>query len=355
MAKACQRNYGCRITDDMVYKGMRTFFLENELIRVGILLDKGADIFQLLHKQSDTDFMWKSPQGIVNTNEFKESVASSSGSFLDNYHGGWQDIFPGGGPMVYRGAEIGLHGEVTQLRWDCDILLDTPECVEVKLQTECIRTPFRLEKKLRLEKNNPVLMIDEKITNLSSETMDFMWGQHPAIGAPFLKKGVKLFVPVEKLEVHEPMFAESGKLKPGAEYDWPNVSVEGESLDLSEVAGPDAGFCELLYLKGLKDGWYAVIDPEQRLGLGFSWSKEVFPYIWFWLVYGRAPGYPWWDRVYCIALEPWTSIPNNLTKAIERGVQTVIKGGESLSIRFNAVVITDHDRVSGIDLDGNIS
>lgn len=354
MPTAKYRHYGCRITDDVIYKGMRTIFLENEIIRVGIILDKGADIFQFIHKPTDTDFLWKSPQGIINPKKFKETISSTSGAFLDNYHGGWQDVFPGGGPAVYKGAELGLHGEVTQLGWDYDILLDTPECIEVKLEVECIRTPFKLEKVLRIEKGNPMLYMAETVTNLSSETIEFMWGHHPAIGAPFLKEGVRLFVPASNAEIHTPKFAASGIMTPGAEFEWPNAIVDGKTIDLSVVQGPEAGFAELIYLKGLSKGWYAVLDPKQRLGLGFAWPKEVFPYLWFWLVYGRAPGYPWWDRTYCIALEPWTSFPNSLPKVIERGNQAVIKGGGSLTVQLNTVVINGLESVTDIELNGKV-
>jgi len=38
------RKTGCRMSLDYTYRGMRVAFLENEVIRVGVLLDKGADI-----------------------------------------------------------------------------------------------------------------------------------------------------------------------------------------------------------------------------------------------------------------------------------------------------------------------
>ena len=355
MPVAKYRHYGCRIIDQMVYKGMRVVFLENDLLRVGVLLDKGADIFQLAHKPSDTDFLWRSPNGLIPPDRFTPTVASTAGSFLDSYHGGWQEIFPGGGPANYRGAELGLHGEVTHLGWDFDILEDTPEKIAVRLSVECVRTPFRLERVMRLERGNPTLYLDETLTNLSAEDQDFMWGHHPAFGAPFLRPGVRLFVPAAKGEVHQPKFAASGIFEPGTRFDWPNIEAAGRQVDLSVVPGPDAGYADLIYLSELSAGWYAVLDPQTRLGIGFSWPKEVFPYLWFWLVYGKAPGFPWWDRVYCLALEPWTTIPNSLSKAIETGSQAVLKGGEQISVPFSATVISGRDTVKNIQLNGEVA
>ena len=39
-----ERNYGCRVSDSWTYRGLRAAVLENELLRIVILLDKGADI-----------------------------------------------------------------------------------------------------------------------------------------------------------------------------------------------------------------------------------------------------------------------------------------------------------------------
>lgn len=354
VSPAQYRHYGCRVTDDLVYKGLRTLVLENELIRAGILLDKGADLFEFRYKPTDTDFLWRSPNGLVNPYRLTPTKATADGAFLDSYHGGWQEIFPGGGPANYRGAELGLHGEVTHLPWEYDLIEDTPERIAVRLTTNCIRTPFRLERIMRVESGNPALYLEERLTNLSPEPQEFMWGHHPAFGAPFLREGVRLFIPAEQVEVHEPRFAASGILEPGASFAWPIAPAPGGGIDLSRVPGPEAGYSELLYLKDLKAGWYAVLDPDKEVGIGLAWPKAVFPHLWFWLVYGRAPGFPWWNRTYCIALEPWTSAPNSLDKAAAMGTQAHIQGGETLAVQMCAVALAGRKTVTAIELDGTV-
>lgn len=352
---AADRHFGCRITDDLVYKGMRTLFLENDLLRIGILLDKGADLFQFLHKPTDTDFLWRSPLGLRDPRRANPTSALSGGTFLDTYHGGWQECFPGGGPFSDRGAEIGLHGEVTHLGWQCRILSDTPDEVEVELSVECIRTPFRLVRRMRLAQGQPSLFLNEELTNLSPEPIDFMWGHHPAFGAPFLSSAVRLFVPAGQVQVHSPRFAASSIFEPGERFAWPMATSGGRTFDLSRVAGPDAGYADLLYLSELESAWYAMLDPERRLGFGMAWEHEVMPYLWFWLVYGHAPGYPWWDRTYCIALEPWTSIPNSLDDARAQGTLARIEGHGRIPFALTATAIAGRSSVSAVALDGTVA
>jgi len=159
---------------------MHVLYMENELIKIGILLDKGADFFQLIHKPTDTDFLWRSPNGLLDPNKNRDSIAPSTGRFLDSYHGGWQTIFPGGGPYKHEGAEIGLHGEIAQLSWDYDIKEDTAERIEVNFHVNCLRTPFRVHRTIVLESNQSWIQMEDEITNLSPRDMQVMWGQHPA-------------------------------------------------------------------------------------------------------------------------------------------------------------------------------
>jgi hypothetical protein len=57
------RNYGCRIRE-YLYRDLKTVILENELLRISILVDKGTDIFEFLFKPLDLDVLWHSFNGI---------------------------------------------------------------------------------------------------------------------------------------------------------------------------------------------------------------------------------------------------------------------------------------------------
>ena len=74
-------------------------------------------------------------------------MAASAGNFLDSYAGGWQELFPAyDSDADYCGGHIGIHGEACIYPWDCMILRDTADCVEVQLSLRTIRSPFLLEK-----------------------------------------------------------------------------------------------------------------------------------------------------------------------------------------------------------------
>jgi len=167
------RNFGCRIRDDITYKGMRAVFLENNLLKVGILVDKGTDIFEFLYKPMDMDFVWLSPFGVRSPKDFMMTKNQAGGRFMDFYEGGWQEIFPNGGdPCEIRGAEFGQHDEISLLPWSYEIIEDSKDSIEVKFWVNTRLTPFCLEKSLRLENNNPVLMVKEKVINKSSVVME---------------------------------------------------------------------------------------------------------------------------------------------------------------------------------------
>jgi hypothetical protein len=108
-----QRNWGARILECQ-YKGMRVAFLENELLRVGVLADKGTDIFEFNYKPRDMDFVWLSAGGVMHPTSYLSTSPDLLATFMDYYPGGWQEIFPNGGaPSSYLGAQFGQHGEVS--------------------------------------------------------------------------------------------------------------------------------------------------------------------------------------------------------------------------------------------------
>jgi hypothetical protein len=352
------RNYGCRITDAGTFFGFKTVVMENELLRVSILADKGTDIFEFLYKPLDLDFMWRNPMGFRHPAKYIPSVYSSFGNFSDFYHGGWQEIFPiGSGPCQVNGAEFGLHGEAALLPWQTTIVKDSEEEVSVTFQLQTYQTPFILKKTLTLKANNPILYISESITNKGETEMDFMWGNHPAFGGRFLDEHCVIDVPPCKVETSEDA-SEQNRVAPATYSDWPKVpAADGMGkIDLSKVEPKSARKMDMVFLTELADGWYGITNTKLKAGFGMRWDKDIFKHIWYWMVYGGAMGAPSYGRYYTLALEPFTSytIHGRFPEIIKEGGQRKLGPGETLSTDYMALAYAGIERVEEIRPDGTV-
>jgi len=349
-----ERNFGCRLNDELTYRGLRVLVLENELLRVSILLDQGTDIFEFLHKPSDTDFMWRSPCGVRKPGAFAPTSYLTGGAFTEYYEGGWQELFPqGGGRCEYNGAELGQHGEVWGLPWKHTVLEDSPEVISVKLWVRTIRTPFLLEKTLTLRRGAPVLEIEETATNEGRVPMDLMWGHHPAFGPPFLDETCRVYAAAERVYA-DANRGDDARFEPGTTFPWPvGPGVSGQPVDASLITPPEAGVSDMLFLTDLREGWYGITNHGRGVGFGMSWDLATFPHIWYWLSLGGTMGGPSWGRSYVAALEPFSSYPGTLSEVIKWGNQMVMQPGEVRSTWLRAVAY-EGGEVKGIDRAGRV-
>ena len=195
-------------------------WLENDLLRVGVLPEKGADIFEFTHRPSGIQFLMQTPWGL------KPPPDQPVADFLDNYEGGWQELFPSANDACeYRGRSIPFHGEVALLPWQFQVLRDDEQETAVHLAVTCRRTPFHLERTLRLSHGESRLLVQEKVTNLGDEPFEFVWGHHLTLGGDFLEDGCLLDCPARRLSTPAQLFepqtarlaAGSGRaLAPGA-------------------------------------------------------------------------------------------------------------------------------------------
>ncbi|MCI0837796.1 MAG: DUF4432 domain-containing protein, partial [Chloroflexi bacterium] len=92
-----ERTSGCRVSDAWTYRGLKTVILENELVRVTVLADKGADIYSFVHKPTDTEFLWRTPWGVRDPRYTVPSTGDPVSVWMDYYEGGWQTVVPHGG------------------------------------------------------------------------------------------------------------------------------------------------------------------------------------------------------------------------------------------------------------------
>lgn len=345
------RNWGCRISE-YIFRGMRMVTLENEVLRISVIADKGTDIYEFQYKPSGIDFMYRSPFVLRNPGLFKATLPTGEGAFHDNYHGGWQEILPTGGiPTMVKGAKFGYHGEVSLIPWDYSVNVDTPECVEVLFTTRTYRTPFYIEKSLRLERYRPVLYISEKLINEGMEEMSLMWGHHPSIGRNFIEKGCVIDLPPCKI-YSRPIDPTSRLIESCGDI-WPNAGSRSGIVDLSKIPSREECTHDLSFLYDMEDSWYAIRNPRLKLSFGLRWSRDIWPYLWFWQVYGGAYGYGFYGRSYNIALEPFSSFPDSYNDAMKAGRLISMQPGESKKARLTASIFDSEQIIRGIDENGD--
>jgi galactose mutarotase-like enzyme len=339
----------CKIIEHKI-ETFRALTLSNDETSITILPEKGADIISLRDIKTDTEFLWESPQGLRRDTPSK--------TFIDNYEGGWQECFPTGGPGVnYRGAQIGQHGEVHALAWRVVDSAEGENEVSVTLEVQTIKTPFTLRKKITLRNHVNVVEIEEWITNNSRETLPILWGQHPALGGNFLDKNCKIDAIAKRVFSYTlPENAETGQFNQNVEGEWPFlINKDGESVDVSDVPGPEAKTADMLFIDGFREGWISVTNRERKVGLAFLFDPEVYKTVWFWQMYGGGTGYPWYSRAYTMALEPFTGIPDPHAADIDHVAGTrTIRGGETLHNRLRVLLYRGIKGVGRISADGVI-
>jgi hypothetical protein len=350
-----ERTTGCRISDSWTYRGLKTVVLENELLRVSIIADKGADVFELSHKKTDTEFMWRTPWSVRNLGMATPPTGDGDNVWHDAYIGGWQTIAPTGGPpQKYANADVGQHTEATLMPWDAVILEDTPERVSAKFTVRTVRTPFWIEKVVTLEANSPVVTVTDTLTNQAEEEAEAQWGQHITVGEPFLTPKCRLDMAAAD---HFVPGTGGDRFRSDHSGKWPVAEgPNSEEVDLTKFPPKSDRLNCYSVFKNQNEGWYAVTNPDRGVGFGLAYPVDTFKYLWYWQVFGGASGYPWYNRTYNIGLEPFTSLSAGIPEpGSDERTSIIFKPGETRTATVRAIVYESTTGVSHISQDGQVT
>ncbi len=346
----------CRVETASLSNGIEAVTLVSDQIRVTILANKGADIYELIHVPSGVDVLWKSPLGLrAPTHGWFTS--DSQAAWLEMYEGGWQEIFPNGGdPCEYKGVELNFHGESSTLPWHYEIVKEADDEVIVDFSVQLFRSPLHCRRRMSLSAGSGALRISEELTNQAGESIDFMWGHHPAYGAPFLSEHTRIYTNAQTI-----LADNSGPhavLQPDRKSNWPHgEAAAGGTVDMSVIPSQAEARNTMAYLLDFAgDPWYALVNTELGVGCGLAWSGDVFRYLWFWQEMYGSSGFPFYKRTYTMALEPWSSIPGqglvnvmNTTKS-----HLTLAAGETLKAELTVALFAATGGVTRVGLDGSV-
>ena len=315
--------------------GHNALWLENGYLSVCVLPEKGADIYDIVHAQDEVDFLMKTPWGL------KPPAKRPPADFLENYEGGWQELFPNpGDAAVYNGVELPFHGEAALLAWEYEIT----GANEALFWVNCQRTPFRLERRMRLHANAPVLEIQASVINISDQPQVFLWGHHVVLGGRFLEGGCRMETSARTILTPDVLYElETAKLAPGQREPWPHGlgRNQGERFDLQTIPGPEARWHDDIYLLGLSRGEVIVTNPKLKLGFQLEWDEQVFPCLVNWRPLGGADMSPL-TGIYGLGIEPWTS-HYSLTEAQKHGDVRRLAAGEILTTTLTTSILIGNE------------
>lgn len=290
--------------------GHRSVVLENRLLRVVVLPERGGAVFELLWKPTDTDILWRWERGLRPAG-YKPGLDLPQGGFQDHFFGGWDLMFP----TVDRfepvaPLPIGYHGEVAFLPWSWRMTADDPAEVALELTVRCVRAPFVATRTFRLSGDDPWLDVDTAIENVSAVPARYAVGEHIAFGVDHLVPGT-LELKGATLTTADEEASPNVRLAPGQRSKWPSALLDdGTSGDASRLDERAVGTSDVVGLVELAEAAIKLVPDDGPLPpVRVSWDASLMPALLLWIGLGAETQAPWFGTARLLAVEPMSLLP----------------------------------------------
>jgi hypothetical protein len=165
---------------------------------------------------------------------------------------------------------------------------------------------MRLERRISLDTENPVVYCEETAINLSSFDRPISWNHHVTFGTPFLEPNVTLFdMPATRSKVCPASFSSNMALQPDSEFLWPNAPTKtGGVLNLRACEkGRYGHYTAHLLDPGLSMAFIAACNPRLQLLVLYSFNRSDYPWVGNWEESYNREHVPWKGREFCRGFE----------------------------------------------------
>ena len=158
--------------------------------------------------------------------------------------------------------------------------------------------------------------------------------QHPAFGAPFLDGQSYVVTSAAKIVTDADA---PGSLAGANIVGRPDEVLEaGPEPDSIRLPAPDSGASLFAALTDFATPEATFCSPTRGLAVRLAWDSSILPHAWFWIEANAGRGWPWFRRLYAIAVEPANVLPG------EGGTADHPRGGTGTHHRRRAVDHADH-------------
>jgi hypothetical protein len=315
--------------------GLRTIEMENEVLRLVVVPEAGAKVWQIQYKPLAANLLW-------NNSALAPTRQPLHASYDDTWSGGWDELFPNDEAGEMLGYGLPDHGELWTGDWQAGpVDIDGTPGLHLRFTTPV--THFLVEKTLVLRSASAVVEAKYKLTNWGTEELPFLFKLHPAFA---VSANHRIDFPAMTVR-REPEFAGTLEGAPLV-FAWPHAQVGDSTLDLRQVPDERSGAVHFFYGTELASGWCGLTNRANRLAAALRFDPEVFRSCWLFATHGG------WRDLNVAVLEPSTGYPYKMRAMIDSGRAHWLAPGESLETEVLFSVREGLSAIGGVEEDGTI-
>ena len=299
--------------------GMEILTLDNGVVRVNVLPERGAMVSSLVDLESGVEWLDQPAEG------------PDRDAGLDAVYGGreacgWDECFPTVNPVPYpeppwEGVPLADHGELWSRPWAFE-----QGGAAVVTRIDGVRVPYGFERRLSLEGRS--IVAEYKLWNPSNSPILGLWAMHPLLRA---RPGMRVVLPREVRSL-------------GCTYSSLDAGAVGSEIgwdDVRRLGPPEEGLALKLFTGRLETGRAALVDGHRGAWIGIEWSPAELPYLGLWLNPGGWP--PGGPVRYHVAFEPTFARADDLTTAARSGEAARVEPGAAVRWKVTLLLGADDE------------
>lgn len=306
----------------ILFHGRQAVSIENEVLRVTVLKE-GGHIAEVLHKKSGVNPLWVPQWHSIEPSQFDSGRHPEFGDGADSRllagimgHNLCLDIF--GGPSDEEAAAgLTAHGEASLVEY-------AMETRSGALVMQARLPMAALDVHRRLELCGDVVLVRERVHNLTACDRPIGWTQHVTLAPPFLQHGETEFhTSATRSKVFESQFGPADYLSAGAIFDWPDApAIDGSAVDLRVYSTRSSSSAYTAHLSdpARAHAFFVAFTPTLGLAFGYRWKPSDFPWLGIWEENRSRPHSPWNGQAVTCGMEFGVSpFPETRRQMIDRG------------------------------------
>jgi hypothetical protein len=316
-------------------QGLQAIEIENEFLRLIVLPQAGAKVWQIRYKPLNSDLLWNNP-GLA------PAPQALYASYDDTWSGGWDELFPNDQAGELLGYSLPDHGELWTGEWQAD-QIEIAGGPGLRLRYRTPVSHFLVEKTLVLLPNKPMVDVNYRLTNEGKEEFPFLFKLHPAFAVSGNHRIDFPSMTVRREQEFAGTLAQAPLIFP-----WPDAQVCDHTMDLRQVPDEHSGALHFFYGTELAAGWCGVTNRSNRLAACLRFDPEVFSSCWLFATHGG------WRDLNVAVLEPATGYPYNMRAMIDGGLARWLAPRQTFETSVLFSVQEGLRSIGGVEADGTI-